>query len=99
MFVGKSGVEHLVAALPIWAHSRHVPGFRVESVCMCGEGCPARSARELVAAISRSVAARVFLPAVLGYWLVVGEGFPPSFFVAAGVPLCFGKRWRSGASV
>lgn len=90
MFVGESGVEHLVVSLSIWAHSRHVPGFRVESVCMCGEGCPARSARELVAAISRSVVVRVFLPAVRGYWRVVGEGVSPPFFVAAGVPLVCG---------
>ena len=50
-------------------------------MCACGEGCPARSARELVAAISRSVVVRVFLPAVLGYWRVVGEGLPPLFLL------------------
>lgn len=67
-------------------------------MCACGEGCPARSARELVAAISRSVVVRVFLPAVLGYWRVVGEGLSPPFFVAAGVPLDWGsERWRRGA--
>lgn len=49
-------------------------------MCACGEGCPARSARELVASISRSVVVRVFLPAVLGYWRGVGEGlFLPLF--------------------
>lgn len=59
---------------------------------MCGEGCPARSAQGLVAAISRSVAARVFLPAVLGYWRVVGEGFPPSFLLLSVVFWVTGKR-------
>lgn len=63
---------------------------------MCGEGCPARSAQGLVAAISRSVAARVFLPAVLGYWRVVGEGFPPSFFVAVGRFLGYGEAKGGG---
>ena len=51
-------------------------------MCACGVGCPARSAWELVAAISRSAVVRVFLPAVLGYWGVVGGGlFLPPFFL------------------
>lgn len=52
-------------------------------MCAFGEGRPARSARGLVAAISRSVAVRVFSWRVWrGYWRGVGEGvfLPPPFF-------------------
>ena len=71
-------------------------------MCAFGEGRPARSARGLVAAISRSVAVRVFSWRVWrGYWRGVGEGvFLPPFFVAAGrFSGLLGERRRRGASV
>ena len=37
-----------------------------------------------------------FLGVAGGYWRVVGEGFPPPFFVAAGVPLGWGEAKGGG---
>ena len=81
MFVGESGVEYLVAVLAVWVRSRHVPGFRVESVCVCG-GRPVRSAWGLVVSISCSVVVCVFSWRVWrGYLACCGWGFvPPSPF-------------------
>lgn len=52
-----------------------------------GAGCGG-----LVGCLRGRVASR-FLGVAGGYWRVVGEGVPPPpFFVAAGVPLGWGKR-------